>query len=210
MKAKIVLATVSGKAYYMLVKELKEKGLPFLSLKPWDPIPLDAKVVVTTKEEKPSITHPNVLTFSDWEDPARVIDEAGRVVQGKQSYEKIMIGIDPGKTFGVAVIGDGKVLETANCRSLGETIGAVLDAVHNVPATDYVLKVGDGVPLYTKELLQALDDSLPERVTIQTVHEAGTSHFVGAASHRRGAKDAMSAVRIAGRNGKGFPREKTT
>ena len=210
MKAKIAVATISGKAYYKLVNELKAKGLPFLSLKPWDNIPLDVKVVITTRKERPSITHPNVLIFKDEEDPAKVIDEAIRIVQGKQSYEKITVGIDPGKTFGVAILGDGNVLQTINCSRLKETIDAVLKTVQKVPATSCVVKVGDGVPVYTKELLHGLDESLPEGVILETVSEAGTSHFVKETAHLRGLKDAMSAIKIAGRNGKVFQRKKTT
>ena len=210
MKAKIALATVSGKAYYKLVNELKAKGLPFLSLKPWDHIPLDVKVVVTTEKEGSSITHPNVLTFKHEDDPAKLIDEAMRIIQGRRSYEKIMVGIDPGKTFGVAILGDGNVLETINCSSLKETMDAVLKTVQKAPATSCVVKVGDGVPVYTKELLHWLDESLPEEVILETVSEAGTSHFVKETAHLRGLKDAMSAIKIAGRNGKVFQRKKTT
>ena len=92
MKTKIAVATVSGRAYYTIVNELKRKNLPFLSLKPWDPIPLNIKVVITTKEERNSITHPNVLIFENGSNPTSVIDEAILSVQGKRSYEKVVIG----------------------------------------------------------------------------------------------------------------------
>jgi len=48
MRTKIAVATVSGRAYYKLVKELKERGLVFLSLVPGEAIPSTIKVVVTT------------------------------------------------------------------------------------------------------------------------------------------------------------------
>lgn len=210
MKAKIALATVSGRAYYKLVNELKAKGLSFLSLIPWDSVPLDVKVVVTTEEERGSITHPNVLTFKRGDDPAEVIDEAIRIVQGKQSYEKIIIGIDPGKASGVAVVGDGVVLKTINCSSLREVIDAVLEAVQKAPAAEYVVKVGDGAPPYTRVLLESLDKSLPRAIGTQIVGEAGTSHFAKETSHLRGLKDAMSAIKIAARNGQVYKRKRTT
>ncbi len=210
MKAKIAVATVSGKAYYILVDELKAKNLPFLSLKPWDHIPLDVKVVITTEKESASIAHPNVLIFKNGEDSIKVIDEAIRIVQGKQSYEKVIIGIDPGETFGVAILGDGTVLATINCSSLKETVNAVLKTVREDPAMSFVVKVGDGVPIYTEELLHSLDEFLPEGVILETVSEAGTSHFVKKLAHLRGLKDAMSAIKIARRNGKALQRGNTT
>jgi hypothetical protein len=209
MKAKIALATVSGRAYYKLVIELKRKGLPFLSLKPWDPIPLDIKVVITTKEERHLVAHPNVLIFEYESNPTSVIDEAVLGVQGKRSYEKVVVGVDPGKTYGVAVLGDDNVLETLNCSGSKEAVNVILDDLNRFPATVSVVKVGDGAPAYTKGLLPSLDETLPQETVIEVVSEAGTSRFMNETAHRRGLRDAMSAIEIAGRNGQIFPRRKT-
>ena len=209
MKAKIALATVSGRAYYKLVNELKRKGLSFLSLKPWDPIPLNIKVVITTKEERHLVTHPNVLIFAYESNPTSVIDEAILVVQGKRSYEKVVVGVDPGKTYGVAILGDDNILETLNCSSLKEAINVIVDGLKRVPATVNVVKIGDGAPAYAKELLHSLDETLPQETVIEIVSEAGTSRFMNATVRRRGLKDAMSAIEIAGRKGQIFPRKKT-
>lgn len=208
MKAKIALATVSGRAYYELVNELKRKGLSFWSLKPWDSVPLDAKVVITTREERHFVKHPMVLIFDLGSDPAIVIDEAIRVVQGKRSYEKVVVGVDPGKTFGVVILGDGNVLKTINCSSLEETVNAVVEGLDKVPATVSVVKVGNGAPAYAKELLRLLDEALPEEAAIEVVSEAGTSHFKSETAHRRELIDVMSAIKIAGRRGQVFPRRK--
>ena len=208
MKAKIALATVSGRAYYKLVNELKRKGLLFWSLKPWDPIPLDAKVVITTKEERHYVTHPNVLIFDHESDPEMVVNEAIRFAQGKLSYEKVVVGVDPGKTYGVAVLGDDNVLKTTNCSSLEETISAILEGLGRVPATVSVVKVGNGAPAYTKGLLHSLDETLPEDVAIEIVSEAGTSSFMNETAHRRELRNVMSAIEIARRKGKVLSRRK--
>jgi len=208
MKAKIALATVSGKAYYKLVNELKRKGLLFWSLKPWDSIPLDAKVVITTNEERHYVTHPSVLIFDYESDPEMVVNEAIRIAEGKLSYEKVVIGVDPGKTYGVAVLGDDNVLKTTNCSSLEETISAILEGLGRVPATISVVKVGNGAPAYAKELLHSLDEALPEEVAIEIVSEAGTSHFMNETAHRRELRNMKSAIEIAGRKGQAFTRKK--
>lgn len=208
MKAKIALATVSGRAYYKLVEELKRKGLPFLSLKPWDSIPLDAKVVITTNEECHLVTHPNVLIFEHESDPAMVIDEAIRVVQGKSNYDKVVVGVDPGKTYGVAVLGDDNVLETINCSSLEETVNTIMDSLKRMRAAVNTVKVGNGAPTYTKELLHLLDETIPRDVVIEAVSEVGTSHLMNETAHRRGLRDMMSAMEIARRRGQAFSRRK--
>jgi hypothetical protein len=209
MKAKIALATVSGKAYYKLVSELKRRNVPFLSLKPMDVIPLDIKVAITTERERHMITHPSVLIFEDDKDPAEVVNEAIRLVQGKSSYEKVVVGVDPGRTFGVAIMGDGKVLETVNCLNTKETMNVILKALERLPATINQVKIGDGAPAYTEKLLHALDEALPKETAIEIVCEAGTSHPSRGTAHRRGMKDTVSAIKIAERKGRIFTRRKS-
>jgi len=207
MREEIAVATVSGKAYYLLVKELKERRLPFLSLKPQDSIPLDVKVVITTKKERHLVVHPSVLVFEEETDPSKIVNEALRIVQGKQRYEKMVIGIDPGETFGVAILSDGRVLETLNCPSLRETVDTVLKVLGETPAILKVVKIGDGAPRHMKELLNSLDEVLPKETIMEVVPEAGTSQLTGGTAHRRDMRNAMSAVKIAKRKGKTFPRK---
>lgn len=76
MKAKIALATVSGKAYYLIVNELKKVNVPFISLTPYEPIPMEVKVVITTEKEFPLINHEKVLVFKDGMDPQALVSQA--------------------------------------------------------------------------------------------------------------------------------------
>jgi len=212
MKAKIAVATVSGKAYYLIVSELKRKNVPFLSLTPNDPIPIEIKVVITTEEEQHLINHEKILVYQDGVEPEALINEALQIVQGKEYYEKIVIGVDPGEVFGLAVLADGKVIETGNCFSVEETSNRIRNILGNLgktPITSVSVKVGDGVPMYKEKLLQILDNALPLNVMLESVSEAGTDRYLSETKHRRGLRDIVSAIRIAGRNGYTFPRRKT-
>lgn len=208
MKAKIALATVSGKAYYKLVSELKQRSVPFLSLMPRDPIPLTIKVVITTEKERHLVKHPNVLVFNEEADATPVVNEAIKTVQGKKIYERVVVGVDPGKTFGLAILGDGNVLETFTCSSLEETVNTILRMLAKPQAIINMVKIGNGAPLYTKQLLDLVDEALPEDVGIEIVSEEGTSRFDRETVHRRDVKDVMSAIRIAERKGNVFHRKK--
>ena len=209
MKAKIDVATVSGRAYYILVDELKKRGITFLSLRPWDSIPFDVKVVLTTEKERASIKHPNIVILKNESDSAIIVDEAIRIVRGKKDYDKVVIGVDPGETFGIAILGDGNVLETFYCSSLEETQKVISENLERVGSSVKVVKIGDGAPTYTKKMLGLLDEYLPKGVRIEIVSEAGTSHFIKDTAHRRGLRDMMSAKMIAGRQGQVYHRRKT-
>jgi hypothetical protein len=209
MKAKIAVATVSGKAYYFIVNELKRKNLPFLSLKPTDNIPLDVKVVITTKNEQQQITYPNILVYTEDTNLTTLIAEAARISQGKEGYEKIVIGVDPGKTFGVAVLGDGKVIETANGFSAEETVAIIKDVLKRTPSKVFVVRIGDGAPAFAEDLLCLFDRDLRENISIEMVSEAGTTRLSTESTHRKAARDVISAIKIAGRLGNPVKRRKT-
>ena len=211
MKAKIAVVTVSGKAYYLIVNELKKRKIPFLSLTPNEPIPLGIKVVITTEEEKSLIKHEKILTYHEGANTESLVSEALQIVQGKENYERVVVGVDPGEVFGLAVLADGKVVETGNCFSVKEALNRIIKIVKNFgdkPVASISVKIGDGVPEYKEKLLRVLDKALPSNVVLESVSEAGTNRYLYENKHRRGLRDIASAVKIAGRNGHKFSRRK--
>ncbi|MBS7607627.1 MAG: hypothetical protein QW734_00165 [Candidatus Bathyarchaeia archaeon] len=209
MKAEIAVATVSGKAYYLIVDELKRRNVPFVSITPHDPVPMEVKVVITTEKERPLINHENVLTLKEDQDPQALVNQAIQQLEGKTSYEKIVIGVDPGEVLGVAVLADGKVIKTGNCFSIKETVNQIeniIGSLKDFKASTITVRVGNGVPEYKEKLLKALDKRLPPNVELESVSEAGTDRYISEAKHRRGIRDIVSAIKIARRNGQKFVR----
>jgi hypothetical protein len=209
MKAKIAVATVSGKAYYLIVDELKRRNIPFLSLTPYGAIPSDVRVVLTTEGEKGLIIHERKLAYQEGAELETLVNEALRIAQGKEHFGKIVIGVDPGKTFGLAVLVDGRVIETKNCYSVAETLSKIESILQNVeddPTISILVRIGDGVPECKDKLLCSLDKVLPRSVILESVGEAGTNHCSNDTKHRRGLRDIVSAIKIAGRKGRTFQR----
>jgi hypothetical protein len=211
MKASIAVATVSGKAYYLIVDELKKRNVPFLSLTPQQPIPVEVKVVLTTEKEKHLIEHEKILVYNEHTDVEAMINNALQIVQGRENCEKLVIGIDPGKVIGLAVLADGKVIRTEVCSSMSqilEKVKTIINSFDQLPVASISVKVGDGVPSYKQELLQALDDVLPQSIKLESVSESGTSRYQNETKNRRGLRDIVSATKIAGRNGHVFQRRR--
>jgi len=209
MKDKVAVATLSGKAYYLLVNELKDRNADFVSLMPGAPVPAEVKTVITTAGEKALIKHERVLVYDEGDSPTEVVSEALRVARGKEHYEKVVIGIDPGEVFGLAVVTDGKVNETRSCLGIHEAEKEVANLVKSFgSSTEIKVKIGNGVPVY-RELLESVDIDLPPKVVLEVVSEAGTDRPAKDGSHRRGLRDIASAIRIASRSGHVFPRGET-
>jgi hypothetical protein len=112
----------------------------------------------------------------------------------------------------LAVLADGKVVETGNCSSVENTVNkieAVLKILGSTSITSVSIKIGNGVPAFKEELLQALDKALPNNIVLESVSEAGTDRNLSETKHRRGLRDIVSAIQIAGRNGQTYARRKT-
>jgi len=213
MKAKIAIATVSGKAYYLIVSELKRKNIPFLSLTPYESVPVEVEVVITTAREKSFVKHGRLLIYQEGMNVEALVNETLKAVRGKEFFEKIVIGVDPGEVYGLAVLADGKVIETGNCFGFEETLCKIenlLKNIENTPTGLISVKIGDGVQEYKENLLQALDKALPPNIVLESVSEAGTNRNLNEAKHRRGLRDIVSAIQIAGRSGYRFQRRKAS
>jgi hypothetical protein len=209
MKEKAAVATVEGKAYFLIVNELKEQNIPFISLVPGEAIPAEVKAVITTEKEKPKVKHEKTLIFQSEKELDVLVNEVKRILIGKDVYERIIIGVDPGEAVGLAVVADGKVIVEGNCYSIPEVINTTTKTVRNVDfsKTSVTIKMGNGVPLY-KDLLEELDGALPSKVGLEVVNEAGTNKPLKENGHSRGIRHISSAIRIAGRSGHIFPRRK--
>lgn len=205
MRIQIAVATVSGRTYYEFVNELNRKKLSFLSLKPWDPIPFNIKVVLTTQEESKKISHPNILFFGEKINPESIIDEALLIIMGKKQYNKVIIGVDPGETCGIAIVCDNKVLETMTT-TMEDAANLVIKNLKRFPAEKKIVRVGDGNPVESKKLLKSFILYLSEDISLELVQEAGTSRISNKSFNRRILRDSISAIKIAGRTGRKLER----
>jgi len=201
MRTKIAVVTASGKAYYRLVSELKRKRVPFIIVNPGETLPLNVEVAITTESEKSGVHCSTILTYDEVADPSTIIEEALRVIRGKHRYESLVVGIDPGKDFGIAVIGDGAVLETESVSGGEDAAVEVLRVMEQLEGDRRVVKIGDGADEYRSRLITILDRELPLDVDIESVEEGGTTRNI-TTSGRRGFRDASSAIKISMRRGR--------
>jgi len=209
LKEKVATATVEGKAYFLIVNRLREQNITFISLVPGELVPAEVKVVITTEKEKHLVKNLKILIFTDENQLDKMVNDVKRILQGKEAYEKILIGIDPGEAIGLAVIADGRDIEEDNCFSTQEVINSIIKTIGNVnfTLTSVSVKIGNGVTVY-KELVEALDDALPPAVVLEVVSEAGTNRPLKKNNRSRRIRHISSAIQIAGRTGYTIPRRK--
>ena len=154
----IAVATEDFGVYYELVRVLRAQKIPFLSISPQDTIPPGAAVVITTASEEPGIAfRPCIVVPGPDESSVRLaVELAQEALTGKEGYENLIFGIDPGKRSGLAVLGDGMVIHTAESSSpdeLREDIGRIL-RTHSSKRVKF--RVGHGDPPNRNRIVNAL------------------------------------------------------
>jgi len=152
----IGILTSDFRVYYDLIKALKSRDVSFVSLSFEEPIPANVGVVITTEDEMNEIEFPNTVVVE--EDIELTIDIAQRVLSGKEEFMKVIIGIDPGKRPGIAVIGDGEILGTAQVSS-PEGVREIVDrALKSYPAEEFIVRIGHGDTTHRNRIINSLSE----------------------------------------------------
>jgi len=197
---RIAVATASGKAYYKLVLELKRRRIPFIVVKPRETIPLNIKVAITTRSEKDNICCPIVLQYNENEDPSIIIEKALQILRGKNEYNTLIVGIDPGKIFSIVVIGDGIIVDTRSIPDEYDTAREVSKILTQFKSRQKVIKIGNGTN--SNRLILILGRILPPEIVMELVEERGTTKNIDMISNSKTTKDISSAIRISMKPGR--------
>ena len=127
--------------YYGVASYLKEEGLGFMSVRIGEPLPVRDTVVITTEKEAVLIEHPRIYYHDDPMIAARMAIQALKM---EKKYDEVVIGIDPGKAIGMAVVGDGRVLG-ASVLSAPEDVPEELSFyLDSYTAERFIIRIGDG------------------------------------------------------------------
>ncbi|WP_455392516.1 hypothetical protein [[Eubacterium] cellulosolvens] len=142
--------------YYDLVKVLKERKIPFISLSPDDAIPANVGVIFTTNEEQSKIWYEPKLAVTEGDDISLMIDKALKIMEGKERFGKLIIGIDPGKRPGLAVLGDGDVLEVYQVDAPEKVVSIIKRVLRTYPDQEALIRIGDGAPTHRNRIINGL------------------------------------------------------
>lgn len=164
------ILTEDFRLYHDLVGALKARDVPFTSLSFSRRVPETVGAVLTSPAEALRIRFKNVVVVHDLDN---AIARALQLLKGKTEWRELWIGVDPGHEPGVAVLGDGDVLDTALAPSPEAVRDQVRSALRTFPAKSVRVRVGHGDPTNRNRILNSLAD---DGLRVEIVDEAGTTH----------------------------------
>jgi hypothetical protein len=184
-----------------LTSELARRGIESVSLIPGELPPLDIRVIIATQPEETAAADRRLVLFHQGSNPRDAVEKALLLLLGKTGFKELVIGIDPGKQTGLAVLGDGLLIDADTYTRLPALLEEVKHVIQAFPSDKVILKIGNGAEEHGNALLDALLTSLPSFVEIQIVVEGRTNDY-GLPSVEGLSKNTAAAFRIALRIGK--------
>jgi hypothetical protein len=175
-----------------VVAELKSREMPFITLRVGEHIPSNVDVVITTESEADKIAwEGNHLVIYD--DPVATVNQAIRTERKTEPSGAMVIGIDPGRRPGMAVL-SGDMVIAVHQVSPTEVEPMVRKIVHDYRPTSIVIRIGNGARLVTTQIINSL---LQAGFRVELVDETGTTPHIGRDVHTSMVRDIIAAINIA-------------
>lgn len=164
---------------------------------------IDSSLIITTKEERDSILHHNILLDSELgEDPAII---KARILHSVSNSldNTLLIGIDPGKRIGLSVLYMNEEIDSRVITSIDELLELIDMLVENIETDKAIVKIGYGDLKLALKIASEMSYRL-DSIDIELVDEYGTTSIRDASPRRKDVRDRLSARAIAYRRGRNF------
>ncbi len=163
------LLTSDFRLYHDLVSHLKERGVPFTSLSFDEPVPPEVGVVLTSREELHQLDFEPKVPCDDVED---AVAKALQLLRGRSPFQEVVVGVDPGPRPGIAILGDGELVDTRTAPSPESVVEIVQGLLRNHEGEVCMVRVGHGDPTNRNRIINALSVA---GVQAEIVDERGTT-----------------------------------
>lgn len=178
--------------YHSIIEEARERQLNILVLNPEEHIPPHVGVIITTEKESENIDfgHDRILIFDNR--PQATLDKALSILFG-ENFNQIIIGIDPGKYPGVAVLGNNKTISVHHV-SVGDVCPLIKRTMEAFVNKNIIVRIGHGARLIRSQLINGILDL---GLAVEMVDETGTTPHLGKGVHGQVISDIIAAINIA-------------
>ena len=177
--------------YHDLLKVLKKRKIPYVSLTSIHHIPSRIGVILTSHNELHDIKSQKVIAADAYDTIDHAVDLALQMLIGKEIYSKVYIGIDPGEKPGIAVVGDDILLQKTNVDSPEKIVTIVKRFLKEYPSTETLIRIGHGSITTRNRIINSL---ITLEIPIEIVDETKTTSSQQTA---RNVRDREAAAAIA-------------
>jgi len=188
----IALITSNFTVYEKVVAELKNRKVPFITLRLHEPIPANIKAVITTAGEAEAVAWEGGHTVI-YDDPVSTVNRAIHLEKSIGPIDSLVIGIDPGRRPGIAVLAGDMVIAVHQV-SITEVEPLIVKILRDYHPDSLLIRIGNGARLVTTQITNSL---LQAGFRVEMVDESGTTPHIGRDVHTHTVRDIIAAINIA-------------
>ena len=194
----VTIATKNLRFLYTLNETLSEiKEIKTNHIFPRDSIPPNTDIIITTETEKKIFAHKKVFVPKAF-NLYYLYSNLFLLKNNLKKFEKVVIGIDPGKTIGFAVVADcNLILGISEFFSAVDSVKEVIKVFFNVEATEFIIKVGDGGGNIRDEIIKRIEEIFHKKIVLEVVKEDFTSKNQTLLKDKSYSRNIKSAILIA-------------
>lgn len=181
---RVGLVTDDFRMYHRVVPFLETEGFKVVPLRPGENVPPSVQVLVNGPAGDPR----RVPATDDLE--ALLLSILVRLdPRPGDTYDRLVVGVDPGQRIGLALLADGEVLTVAIETTPQDCVARIARWLSCVPGSMHAVHVGTGAAPVGREIRRALRTALPgtpiasvsEESTTPWRHVTGSRHTDAAA-----------------------------
>ncbi len=195
-RSEIAVATRNPKTLYLVMEVLKDLDLDFVVCEPGSAECQVAKVIITTSDEARDLKPEQIVIVDDNLDEDSMVIALMLHLLDIEKPTSIVVGVDPGMRFGLALIIDGNVIRTKISSSPNKAVQSTLRwlaTVNDSFSQEPVIRVGTGSSMFAAFFLREINPHV-DNTSLELVNEENTTKV--------GESDKSSAILIAMRQGR--------
>ena len=177
--------------YHDILKVLKRRKIPYVSLSSINHIHSRIGVILTSHIELHDIKSPKVIAADVYDTIDHAVDLALQMLIGKELYSQVYIGIDPGEQPGIAVVGDDILLQKTRVETPEKVVNVVKRFLKEYPSTETLIRIGHGSIITRNRIINSL---ISLEVSMEIVDETKTT---SSQQTSRSERDSEAAAAIA-------------
>lgn len=165
------ILTKDFRLYYEIIKEFRNRELPIISLNFNEPIPSSIGVLITTKKESSKINF-SFKVIANLRYINITVIKALLMLNDVFDVQSLVIGIDPGKNSGIALLANERVIEKFTTPYADEIFRYIRDLKRTFMNTKMIIKIGNGDKVHMNMIIKKIASL---EVLIEIVDERNTT-----------------------------------
>jgi hypothetical protein len=181
--------------YHDIIKTLKKRNIAYILLLAPTSIPESIEVILTSQQEIKILGSQKTIAVDSCESVDHAVDIALQKLTGKELYNHLYVGIDPGERPGIAIVGDDILLQKLQVDAPEKVLQTIKRLLLIYPSKETCIRIGHGSILTRNRIINSL---IGLEMPIEIVDETKTTSSQQKGRYERDGEAAAAIALLSG------------